>query len=66
MPKKYSQDFRDRAVRMVNDRLADDRSHTQWKAISEIAPCLGVSVESIRRWYEQSLIDTGQRLRAYA
>ena len=47
---------------MVTDRLGEDRSCTQWKAISEIAPRLGVSVESLRRWYEQSLIDTGQRL----
>ncbi|WP_216448497.1 hypothetical protein [Arcanobacterium phocae] len=52
MSKKYSQDFRDRVVRMVSDRLADDRSCTQWKAISEIAPHLGVSVESMRCWYE--------------
>ena len=48
-------------MRMVGDRLSDDRSCTQWRAISEIAPRLGVSVESLRRWYEQLLIDTGQR-----
>ena len=61
MPKRYSQEFKDRAVRMVTDRLADDRSCTQWRAINEIAPRLGISVESMRRWYEQSLIDSGQR-----
>ena len=61
MPKRYSQEFKDRAVRMVADRLADDRSCTQWKAIREIAPRLGISVESMRRWYEQSLVDSGQR-----
>ena len=61
MPKRYSQEFKDRAVRMVTDRLADDRSCTQWRAITEIAPRLGISVESMRRWYEQSLIDSGQR-----
>ena len=48
-------------MRMVGDRLSDDRSCTRWWAISEIAPRLGVSVESLRRWYEQLLIDTGQR-----
>lgn len=46
---------------MVVDRLADDRSCTQWQAVKEIAPRLGVSVESLRRWYEQSLIDAGKR-----
>lgn len=61
MPRRYSQEFRDRAVRMVVDRLADDRSCTQWQAVKEIAPRLGVSVESLRRWYEQSLIDAGKR-----
>lgn len=60
MSKRYSQVFKDHAVRMVGDRLSDDRSCSQWRAISEIAPRLGVSVESLRRWYEQSLIDTGQ------
>ena len=61
MPKRYSQGFKDQAVRMVADRLADDPSCTLWRVINEIAPRLGVSVESMRRWYEQSLIDTGQR-----
>ncbi len=61
MAKRYSPEFKDRAVRMVADRLADDRSCTQWRAINEIAPRLGISVESMRRWYEQSLIDSGQR-----
>lgn len=61
MAKRYSQGFKDRAVRMVGDRLSQDGSCSQWKAISEIAPRLGVSVESLRRGYEQSLVETGQR-----
>lgn len=43
------------------DRLSDDRSCTQWRAISEIAPRLGTSVGSLRRWYEQHLVNTGER-----
>ena len=61
MSMRYSQEVRNRAVRMVGDRLADDRSCTQWRAISEIAPRLGTSVESLRRWYEQYLVNTGER-----
>ena len=61
MPRRYSKEFKDRAVRMVCDRLAGDGSCTQWAAINEIAPKLGVSVESMRRWYEQSLIESGER-----
>ncbi len=29
MPKRYSADFRDRAVRLVNDRLLEDRVVSQ-------------------------------------
>ncbi|MDD7384168.1 MAG: hypothetical protein PUG30_01075 [Actinomycetaceae bacterium] len=47
-------------MRMVSDRLADDRSCMQWKAISEIAPKLGIAHESWRSWYEQSLVETGE------
>lgn len=43
MAKRYSQDLKDRAAWMVNDRLADDQSCTQWKAINEIAPKLGIA-----------------------
>ena len=61
MAKRYSQGFKDRAVRMVSDRLSQDGSCSQWRAVSEIAPRLGVAVESLRRWYEQSLVEAGQR-----
>lgn len=61
MAKRYSQGFKDRAVRMVSDRLSQDGSCSQWRAVSEIAPRLGVAVESLRRWYEHSLAEAGQR-----
>ena len=61
MAKRYSQGFKDRAVRMVRDRLSQDGSCSQGRAVSEIAPRLGVAVESLRRWYEQSLVEAGQR-----
>ena len=38
MSKRYSQDFKDRAVRLLSDRLAADRSCSQWQAVREIAP----------------------------
>lgn len=61
MPRRYSQDFKDRAVRMISDRLSQDGSCSQWRAVSEIAPRLGVTVQSLRRWYEQSSVEAGQR-----
>lgn len=38
MAKRYSQEFKDRAVRMLLDRLAGDGSCSQWQAVREIAP----------------------------
>ena len=61
MSKRYSQDFKDRAVRMLVDRLAGDGSCSQWQAVREIAPKLGVANESLRRWYEWHLVVTGER-----
>lgn len=50
---KYSQAFKDRAIRVITDRLEADRSCTQRRAIKEIAPKLGVGNETLRRWHEQ-------------
>ena len=33
MAKRYSPEFKDRAVRMVADRLGDDPSMRQWQVI---------------------------------
>jgi len=61
MSKRYSRDFKDRAVGVLSDRLAADCSCSQWQAVREIAPKLGIANESLRRWYEQHLVNTGER-----
>ena len=61
MSKRCSQVFKDRAVRLLSDRLAADGSCSQWQTVREIAPKLGVANESLRRWYEQHLVVTGER-----
>ena len=61
MPSKYPQSFRDRAVRMVVDRMDADEGLSQYQAVKEIAPKLNVSKESLRRWMEQSQIDAGAK-----
>lgn len=38
MAKRYSQQFKDRSVRMLVDRLAGDGLCSQWQAVHEIAP----------------------------
>ena len=61
MVKRCSPEFKDRAVRMLVDRLAGDGSCSQWQAVCEIVPKLGIVNESLRRWYEQHLVVTGER-----
>ena len=53
--------LRDRAVRLLSDRFAADRSCSQWRAVNEIAVKLGIANELLRRWYEQHLVVTGER-----
>ena len=59
MPKKYPVEVRDRAVRMVIDRLSDYPS--VFAACKALAPMLDVGPESLRRWVLQSQVDAGQK-----
>ena len=61
MGKRYPQSFKDRAVRMVTDRLEDEGAPSQSAAIREVAPRLGIANETLRRWANQEQVDTGQR-----
>lgn len=57
MPKQYSSEFRDRAVRLVDDRLATDRDLSEYQVLKDIAPKLGISVETLRRWRRDAELD---------
>ncbi|MFI6428382.1 transposase, partial [Promicromonospora sp. NPDC050880] len=61
MPSKYPQSFRDRAVRMVVERLEAEEGLSRFQAIKQVAPKLNISIESLRRWVEQAEIDTGTK-----
>src|SRR4051794_18990464 len=51
-PGYYPQEVRDRAVRMVADRLSDHPS--EWATITTVARELGIgSPETLRRWIRQ-------------
>ncbi len=58
MPKKYDDEFKARAVRLVADHA--EEYDTRTACITAVAKRLGgVSYESLRRWFNQSEVDTG-------
>lgn len=61
MPRKYPQQFKDRAMRMVTDRLEDDEGLSRYQAIKLVAPKLNIASETLRRWIERAEIDAGSK-----
>jgi transposase len=57
--KRYSQEVRERAVRLVFEHEGEYAS--QWEAIRSIATKIGCSPESLRIWLRRSEVDTGRR-----
>ena len=59
MPRQYPQQFRERALRMVEESLPEHE--TEFAAMKKVATKLGISPEAIRRWKRQSEADSGLR-----
>jgi transposase len=58
-PKRYPDELRERAVRMVFQ--VRDGSGQQVGAVARVADQLGVNRETLRNWVRQAEIDTGRR-----
>ena len=59
MPRQYPQQFRERALRMVEESLPEHE--TEFAAMKKVATKLGISPEAIRRWKRQNELDSGLR-----
>ncbi len=56
---RYSQEVRERAVRMVFEHGSEYDS--EWEAICSIAEKIGCSSETLRKWVRQAERDKGKR-----
>lgn len=60
MPRKYPEEFKSRAVRLVDEAIAAGESR-EADAVSRVASRLGVSSQSVGRWRRQALVEAGLR-----
>lgn len=56
---RFSPEVRERAVRLVREQLPQHAS--QWAAIAAIAPKLGCTTETLRRWLHEDEREAGAR-----
>ena len=56
---KFSQEVRDRAVRMVFEHRSEHES--EWAAMVSIAGKIGCTAQTLHNWVRQHERDTGQR-----
>ena len=57
--KRYGNEFKQRAIRLVETAQQDGKS--EWAAIQSVSEKLGPTPESLRRWIRQHQRDQGSR-----
>ncbi|WP_237207707.1 transposase [Rothia nasimurium] len=62
IPTKYPQEFKERAVQLVGDRLNHPDAPSITAAIKDIAPRLGISHNTLARWCNNAALDTGKEI----
>ena len=60
MPRQYSPEFRQRALRLL-DTTMEASDVSEFEAIKSVAGKLGISEESVRRWRRKAQVDAGER-----
>lgn len=60
-PRKYPDELRERAVRLVLEARSQDESLSLNAAVHRIGGRVGVNPDTLRTWAKQAEIDTGRR-----
>ena len=60
-PRKYDQETRDRAVRMLEERRRDFPSESALQARRRVGELLDINQQTLRGWVERVEIDAGVR-----
>jgi transposase len=59
--RKYSQELRDRSLRLVSEAMAEEPSLALNQAVKQVGGRIGIVPDTLRGWVKQHRIDTGQR-----
>jgi transposase len=60
-PRKYPEEVRERAIRLVRDLVDDsDGAITVTGACRRVGEQLGINSDTLRNWAKQTLVDAGQ------
>ena len=62
-PRKYPQELRERAVRLVHEAREQDPGLSVNAAVVRIGTRVGVNADTLRGWVKQADIDAGRRRR---
>ena len=60
-PRKYPDELRDRAQRLVAEAMSEDPSLSLNAAVKRIAPKVGIVPDTLRGWVRRAEIDAGRR-----
>ncbi len=60
-PRKYPNELRERAQRLVSEAMTEDPSLSLNAAVKRIGPRVGVNPDTLRGWCKQAAIDAGAR-----
>jgi transposase len=60
-PRRYPQELRERAMRLVHEAREEDLELSLHAAVVRVASRVGVNADTLRGWCKQADIDAGKR-----